>query len=77
MADITTHHLFLIIRIKKSTENVNVWEHYHDVVMPSSTSSVGSTIIHMEPYGDLQLHPNYGTACQVSVNYSFSVLTSY
>lgn len=66
-------------RSKRSTENVNTWEHYHNVIRPLSTSSAGSsgspladsTIIRIEAHGDLQLHPNYGAACQVSHHYYY------
>ena len=60
---------------KGPEEKVSVWEHYHDAafIKPLSTkstssghASAGASITRMEPYGNLQLHPNYGAACQVS-----------
>lgn len=55
----------------KGAEKVSMWEHYHETGKPlptisSSSTSAGASIIRMEPYGNLQLHPNYGAACQVS-----------
>lgn len=52
----------------------SVWENYHDVdrrlsvMSTNGTLSAGAAIIRMEPKGDLQLHPNYGAACQVSLD---------
>lgn len=59
-----------------------MWENYHDAerrLSILSTSggggpSAGAAIIRMEPKGDLQLHPNYGAACQVSLD-SFDLTT--
>ncbi|KAI9563978.1 hypothetical protein GHT06_007716 [Daphnia sinensis] len=53
---------------KDGAAKVSTWEHYHQQEAPSkaSSSSTGrpSAAIRLDPYNNLQLHPNYGAACQ-------------
>lgn len=53
---------------------MSTWEHYHqqDAAISSkgaTTNRPGSSsagVVRLDPYNNLQLHPNYVAACQVS-----------
>ncbi|XP_057371159.1 uncharacterized protein LOC130692103 [Daphnia carinata] len=52
---------------KDGAEKVSTWEHYHQQeATKASSSATGrpSAAIRLDPYNNLQLHPNYGAACQ-------------
>ena len=62
------------ISAKGHGEKVSTWEHYHhqqDAISSkgATTSRPGSSsagVVRLDPYNNLQLHPNYVAACQVS-----------
>lgn len=61
-----------------AAEKVSTWEHYHQQeAKKASSSSKGrsSGAIRLDPYKNLQLHPNYGAACQVSYELILSIFS--
>jgi hypothetical protein len=55
-------------------EKVSTWEHYHQQDSGKGESrstgrpSSSAGLVRLDPYNNLQLHPNYGAACQVSAH---------